>query len=377
MKKTMLFSSILILSLFLFSCNKSIDASDAKADAMKVVESLKDAPQAEPKTTMAANETASDLEEETERKQTQEDGQIIELENVKTTYESEQNNFNTPISKVEENQPIKPKEETKKPTDANVLAENTTSSKSSEQANVSKPSVVETKNQSEKPEKEEDIPTNALNQFFETANQFLNQSVSNGLVGYSSLKKSTILNELVEQIASADLNDVGSAEKQAFYINAYNILVIKSILENNIPSSPLDVLGFFDAKKHKVAGQTMTLDELEKGRLFGLKKDPRFHFVAVCGAKGCPQIEPFAYTPSKLNAQLNRQTQKALNDPNFTRVNDAENKVELSEIFKWYGSDFTQDGKSVIEFINEYRNQAIPTDYAVDYYPYDWKVNKR
>jgi len=372
MKKTTLSTYILILSgLLLFSCNSSIDKSAAKGDAMKVVESLNDEPQAESATTLTANEASNDLELETEKETPQADGEILELignmDSAEELMTAEGNNPSTPSESKLSKPYTKEEENTAEKVDVEEEIKKEESSP--------KATAKNTLNSSEPKPKEETVNM-PLKSLRDVTSGFLKKYVTGGLVSYKSIKKGEI-NQLAEQIAAVDLSKANSLEKQAFYINSYNILVVKSLLDTNTPSSPLDVLGFFDTRKHTVAGQSLTLDELEKGKLFGLKKDARFHFVAVCGAKGCPQIEPFSYSPSNLNAQLNRQTKKALNDANFTRINDTEKKVALSEIFKWYESDFTQGGKSVIEYINQYRTTPIPTDYAVTYYPYDWKINKR
>ena len=182
---------------------------------------------------------------------------------------------------------------------------------------------------------------------------------------------------MVQQVATMDLGKANSTAKQAFYINAYNVSVIKSILDNNLPASPLDVTGFFKGIQHKVAGHSMTLDHLEKQLLFGLKKDARFHFAVVCAAVSCPRIENFAYMPSKLNAQLDQQTKRAVKNPDFTRVNTKKKTVELSKIFEWYKADFEQNGKSLLDFVNQYRSEKISEKYKVGFYEYDWKLNKQ
>ncbi len=364
MNKILLFSNTLIITLLLFSCNKSLDKSAAKTDAMEVVKALNEAPQSETTTTLTTNEEISNLEEETEKKATQKKGEVIEAKEAPVS--------NDHLTKIE----VAPKPDIS-PKEADNQKNTVVATSKESPPSPASPTVSTSDNAPsiEKPEKQE-TSKSLLSGLIETTNSFLSSHVSRGLVAYSQINKSK-LKQIVDQTAATDLSKASSLEKQAFYINAYNILVIHSILKNDTPSSPLDVLGFFDAQKYTVAGESLTLNQLEKGKLFGLKKDARFHFAVVCGAIGCPQIESFAYTPSMLNAQLDRQTKKALNDPNFTKVNDAAKKVELSEIFKWYESDFTQGGKSLIEYINQYRNEPIPSDYTVDYYPYNWKINQQ
>ena len=210
--------------------------------------------------------------------------------------------------------------------------------------------------------------------FFNEADAFFKSKVKNGLINYDGLKSNAQLSGLIRQIENADLAGASDATKQAFYINAYNLNVINQVVKSLPTNSVLDQGGFFDRQKITVAGSKLTLNQLEKNNLLKVYKDARFHFVLVCGALGCPPITNFAYTPDKLEAQLNQQTRLAINDPNFIKVNG--NAVELSEIFKWYINDFGGNKFALLNFINKYRNTLIPTNAKISYYKYDWRLNK-
>ncbi len=210
-------------------------------------------------------------------------------------------------------------------------------------------------------------------QFFSSTNTFLQKVVKNGRVDYSSLKADASLDQLIKEIGEADLSGASSATKQAFYINAYNLLVINNSAQAYPLSSVMDIPGFFDRKKNLVEGNQVTLNQLEKEYLLKPYGDARYHFVLVCGAVGCPPITNFAYTPDKLEEQLERQTKLAINDPSFIKVSNG--KAELSQIFKWYASDFGGSKKAVLNFINEYKSTPIPSSAKVSYYEYDWILN--
>lgn len=210
--------------------------------------------------------------------------------------------------------------------------------------------------------------------FFTQADIFLKRYITKGLVEYGEIKNhQSELDSLVVMIDRCVT--LADEAKKAFYINAYNILVIKNVIDNYPVNSPQDIGGFFDRIKHDVCGERLSLDEIENKKLREVYKDARLHFVLVCGAKGCPPITDFAYTAEKLEQQIESQTKSALNNPQFIRINAIDKKAELSEIFKWYESDFKSNGKTVIQFINQYRSEIIPEDYTVDYYPYDWSLN--
>jgi hypothetical protein len=66
-----------------------------------------------------------------------------------------------------------------------------------------------------------------------------------------------------------------------------------------------------------------------------------------------------------------------LNNPGWLKINNAEKKVELSKIFEWYKKDFTADGKTELEWINQYRKEKIPATYTVGFYEYNWALNEK
>lgn len=213
--------------------------------------------------------------------------------------------------------------------------------------------------------------------FFVQAETFFNTYVENGKVDYKSIVKDpSSINELLDIAKKINIPKNNRADYQAFWINAYNLLVIKSIVDNYPIKSPLEKAGFFDLKKHVIGGKEITLNDIEHKMLRAVfPKEPRFHFVLVCAGLGCPPIINKAYLPKTLNVQLEKQTKLALNNPEFIQVE--KKKVKISQIFEWYRSDFTKDGKSLVNFINQYRIDKLPEKAKVSFYPYNWALNER
>lgn len=211
--------------------------------------------------------------------------------------------------------------------------------------------------------------------FFAGADAFLKKHVSNGRVAYKNIKADpSELNALLKMAESISVSKDNAAEYQSFWINAYNLSVIKGIVTNYPVKQPLDVAGFFDKTTYSIGGTNTTLNDIENKLLRGIfPKEARFHFVLVCAGLGCPPIINQAYTPAKLESQLEKQTVAALNNPSFIQVN--KNKVKISQIFEWYKGDFEHDGK-VIDFINKYKSEKLPLKAKVSYYPYDWTLNE-
>lgn len=213
-----------------------------------------------------------------------------------------------------------------------------------------------------------------LTQFFNRTNAFLKTHVHNHLVSYGEIKKNPKqIIELMELLENFDVSKLSDANSEkAFWINAYNILVINAVVANSPIKSPMDVAGFFDGRKHQVAGEKLTLNDIENIKLRAKFGDARIHFALVCAALSCPPIINKAYLPETLDEQLNQRAKANLNDDDFIRVDKDKKKVSLSEIFKWYKEDFG----SILQFVNQYRTQAIPENYAIDFYTYDWRLNE-
>ena len=213
------------------------------------------------------------------------------------------------------------------------------------------------------------------NTFIQKADAFLKANVSNGRVNYKAIKNDpSQLNELIALGKDVRISTSNAAAYQSFWINAYNIHVINAIVANYPTKSPLDIKGFFDKTTRSVGGKEIVLNDIENKLLRAkFPKEARFHFVLVCAGLGCPPIISEAYTPGKLESQLQRQTKIAVNNPNFIKVKG--NKVQLSQIFEWYKGDFTQEGNE-IDYLNKFRNEAIPTKAKISYYPYDWSLNE-
>lgn len=212
-----------------------------------------------------------------------------------------------------------------------------------------------------------------LNRFFKDADAFFSKNVSGSKIKYAAIKQDPKeLTALTDFIASTDITSYSDAELEAFYINSYNLLVIKTVVDNYPIAQPLDVPGFFDAVKVKVAGKKTTLNNFEKKELLQKYKDPRLHFVLVCAAVSCPPIANFAYMPNKLETQLEARTKAAINDGVFIKVDDFAGKVEISQIFDWYVSDFKPN---VNTFIKKYKTTPLPADVKPTFYTYDWTLN--
>ncbi|MFA5924677.1 MAG: DUF547 domain-containing protein [Methylococcaceae bacterium] len=201
-------------------------------------------------------------------------------------------------------------------------------------------------------------------------------NVKLALVDYQTLKENGKLEAAYQQLSSFPVKNLNSKEeKLAFYINAYNILALKTVIDHWPLDSIKDVGSLLSPVWGKPAGsidgKTVSLDDIEN-KILRPMGEPRIHFAIVCASVSCPDLRNTPYTASKLNAQLNEQVQKFLtNADKGLRVGNE--SIQISRIFDWFGKDFKPAG-GVEAFIRRYRSDLpeLPLKEDINY---DWNVN--
>jgi hypothetical protein len=165
----------------------------------------------------------------------------------------------------------------------------------------------------------------------------------------------------------------------AYWVNAYNALVIEGVLSHYPVKSVNDIKpgitvkqgqGFFYNLKFKVGGRTINLLDLEQQVLLEQYKDPRIHFAINCASGSCPPLKPEAF---KGPEQLDALARAFINDEKNVYVSHDKKTIYVSKIFEWYADDFGD----VRAFLKKYSTRPLPDEYALRYLDYDWNLNER
>lgn len=161
----------------------------------------------------------------------------------------------------------------------------------------------------------------------------------------------------------------------ADWLNAYNAIVVKSVIDNYPLRTVRDVDGFFDSKRHRVAGARRTLDDIENRIVRPRFRDARVHFALNCAAKSCPALHGRAFRQGSLERTLDRLVERAVANRRHVRVSDGE--VKVSEIFHWFHEDFERDGGSIRGWLERkgVDLSSVPASAEVGRITYDWRLN--
>ena len=198
-----------------------------------------------------------------------------------------------------------------------------------------------------------------------------------------------------QKVTRAEFDGWAKPQQQAFLINAYNAFTIEKILTRYPNVKSIRDFGsvFGNPWKDKfftLLGQPAYLDLIEHEilRKEGVYDDPRVHAAVVCASTGCPMIRNEAFTPDKVEAQLEDGMRRFLSDRTRNRYNAQSKRLEVSRIFDWYGKDFEKGHKgygSVKGTMARYADQLAdsPEDRAtvrnqaaeVAFLEYDWNLN--
>ncbi len=163
----------------------------------------------------------------------------------------------------------------------------------------------------------------------------------------------------------------------AYYINVYNALAMYNVIRQDFPYSlgGPQLLGFFVYPHFRVGGHSINLLDLERDVIFDGFADPRAHFAVNCMVRDCPVLPRQPFAADDLDAALDREARRFATDDRTVRVDATARTVELNEIFAFYEDEFIADAGSLIAYVNRYRTNPIPDDYAVVFRAYDWRVN--
>lgn len=160
-------------------------------------------------------------------------------------------------------------------------------------------------------------------------------------VDYAGLKADeSKLDAYLDAIAKADLTKLDDDGKLALLINAYNAYTLKLILENYPGVESIkDLDNPWKSERYKVAGHTLSLDDIEHGLIRPLYKDSRIHFAVNCASVGCPPLAAEPYEGATIDKQLDQATKRTLGDERYARVEN--DKLKLTSVMNWYRTDLS------------------------------------
>jgi hypothetical protein len=190
----------------------------------------------------------------------------------------------------------------------------------------------------------------------------------------------------IERLGRTPVSLLNRAEQLAYWINLYNALTVRVILDHypvntilRINNSPgWFAIGPWGKKLVAVEGEPLSLDDIEHRILRPIWRDPRIHYAVNCASVGCPNLAAAPYTAETADAMLTEGARAYAGHPRGVRVTEAGPVV--SSIYHWYKEDFGGTDAGVLAHLRRYappdRAARLARFSRIADHAYDWSLNE-
>jgi hypothetical protein len=242
--------------------------------------------------------------------------------------------------------------------------------------------------------------------FHRAFDQILDINVRDGLVYYRAVRSDR--GRLDRYVASLNVPkatyDRWSRDEQiAFWLNAYNAILLQTVI-NHYPiqgkssmypaSSVRQIPGAFEQAKHRLAGRSLTLDEIEKTVLPEFK-DPRLYLALGRGAVGSGRLRSEAYVGDRLSAQLNAVQAEFVADQAMMKIDRLTGRLSVTPLISWHEAEFVAaydkgtEGRfaqrspverAILTFVTPHllrleKEFVEKNDFQIVFHQLDWRLN--
>jgi len=185
-------------------------------------------------------------------------------------------------------------------------------------------------------------------------------------------------------LAGAPVAQLNRAEQFAYWVNLYNGLTVRTVL-GGYPvrsirdlnfSGALLLRGPWDAHLVTIAGEAVTLSDIEHRILRPIWRDPRAHYVLNCASLGCPDMPAEALDSASLEPVLDAAAASFIAHERGVAVGPE--GLRLSSIYNWFSEDFAVEGGVVPHLLRHAapaKAAAIRAAPTIRGYGYDWALN--
>lgn len=252
----------------------------------------------------------------------------------------------------------------------------------------------------------QDVPS-TVHPLHRPFDRLLDTYVRDGFVYYNALRiERAPLDRYVAALngpAATALAQGSPDERKAFWINAYNALVLRTVIDHfpirgrsrDYPASSIrQIPGAFESPSHRIAGRAVSLDMIEKD-ILGPLGDPRVFLALGRGAYGGGRLRSEAFDGPTLEQTLLQVEQEAALRDEIANVDAIGNTLSVTPIFSWREQAFVTALAAKAAPLFEQRSpleRAVlglilphlpPSEqeflrrntFTMQFHPFDWRLN--
>lgn len=235
-------------------------------------------------------------------------------------------------------------------------------------------------------------PSSEITVDHSTWDQFLQSYLLDGNGGVNQVRYGQVspadrakLEGYIRKLEQMPVSRLQRAEQKPFWINLYNAVTAKVIIDHYPVKSIRDIdispglfsNGPWGKKLVTVEGQKVTLDDIEHRILRPIWKDPRIHYGVNCASIGCPNLQPVAYTRDNTEDLLDKGAREYINHDRGARIEN--DRLVVSSIYSWFEVDFGGNDAGVITHLKKYARpklqEKLKSVNRIADSGYDWTLN--
>ena len=206
-------------------------------------------------------------------------------------------------------------------------------------------------------------------------------------LAYGRVKKRDYnsLSRYIQKLSKVEVSAYARSEQLAYWINLYNALTVKLVLDH-YPFASIQKLGKPGDETRSsvwgrglvtIAGVSLSLDDIEKRILQPIWDDPRVHYAITCPAVGCPNLQPVPFVGAQLERQLSDAAMAFVNDPRCIHIRG--DQLHVSSFYRWHLEEFGGTERAVINHLMAYAEPELAM--ALQRFDrlhgdiFDWRLN--
>ena len=197
----------------------------------------------------------------------------------------------------------------------------------------------------------------------------------------------SVLDDYIASLEAVGISGYTRDEQKAYWINLYNALTVKVVLDHYPVSTIQDIdisEGFFarsgpwGAKLVTIESIDLSLDDIEHRILRPVWQDNRIHYAVNCAALGCPDLWPVAFDAFNTEEILEQAAVNFINSDRGVFIEGG--RMTVSKIYEWYDEDFGGTEEGVIEHLLKYTRSRLTREINRRIgrirTAYDWSLNE-
>ena len=193
------------------------------------------------------------------------------------------------------------------------------------------------------------------------------------------------LDRYIAHLSGLPISQFNRAEQMAYWINLYNALVVRLVVDHYPVASIRDIgsrtgapgTGPWRQELVEVEDLPLSLHDIAHRILRPIWRDPRVHYALSCGAVGCPNLQPQPFEADLLERELSEAAMAYVNHSRCIRIEG--DQLGLSSLFRWYQDDFGGTERDVLNHLMAYAEPGLAMKLQrfdrISGDGFDWRLN--